>query len=118
MFTKIAGLFCECAQLFFLFPELPPGRSRVIVMLPVVAKEIAAQKGQEVVFLLAAGFMTVAGFMGSPVGQVGAEIEELQRGQQGRDNPEKNYIFLRKEEFEQVVRNCHGNNLPPYDILF
>ena len=80
-----------------------------------ITKEVAAQKGPEVVLSLCAGMVPVVVL--PPVWKVSAEVKELEGGQEGWNYPEENNIFLGKKQLQQVVGNSHSHYLPPADVL-
>ena len=62
-------------------------------MLVVVAKEVATSKGPKVIEFLTSGKMFVAGFVRSPVRQIGAKKEKLKGGQHSGYHPENDQVF-------------------------
>src|SRR6476661_11227012 len=78
--------------LTFRLPQPPPGQVGLVVVLVVVAEEVATHEGPEVVAELAARLVGVIGGVLTAVRQVGTEEEELQRGQDGGYHPEGNDV--------------------------
>lgn len=79
---------------FFHLPQLPPGSSRRIVVLIMIAKEIAGKEGPDMILLLAARMVFIA--MLSHVRGVGPEIEELEEAHERRNDPKDYEVFLRE----------------------
>lgn len=87
------------------------------MVLPMIAKEVAAQESPKVIFGLAARFMLVVWRMFAAVRQVGAKVKKLKGSQNAGHHPVKNYILLRKNEFQQVIGYGHGHYLPYGNVL-
>jgi hypothetical protein len=84
-------------------------------MLEVIPKKITTHKGPNMIERLATGVQRRI-VMFAPVRHIGAEKKQLKRTQYGRDHPEKDKIFPREDELEQVIRNGHKQNLLPRNI--
>ena len=56
-------------------------------MLVMIAKEVAAEEGPEMIFLQGSGFMFITSFMTVFVWDVGPKIEQLKCGQNTREGP-------------------------------
>ena len=100
--------------------KLPPGNVWPGVMFPVVAKVVTGQEREPSGQVLGAAAMRIhiSGLM-LAMGQVGAEVEALERAQKRGHDPECNQPPLGNSK--QVTRNVEGNrkddDLLPADVL-
>lgn len=84
-------------------------------MLVVIAKEIAGNKGQKMIFTLRSGVMAIVVL--ASVRQVGSEIEQLEGRQKRRNDPEQDQGRLGDPDRGNIECDGRQDNLPPGDVF-
>ena len=82
-----------------------------------IPEKVAAQKGQNMVPFLASGVVGRVVVL-TAMGEISAKVKELKRAQYRRNHPEKDQIFHRKPDFQDVIGDRHQDNLNYRDIFF